>query len=53
MHMDHVIFSIMRDKNEVNILRNRSVKYNDFLYTYEETALDLLKKILVCQIACI
>lgn len=42
--MNNIIISTMRDVEEIEILRNKSGKYNDFTYTYEEPTLDLLKK---------
>jgi len=46
--MNQINFYIVQKENEIEILRNRSGKYNDFTYTYswtiEESTLDLLKK---------
>lgn len=42
--MGNIIFSEIKDENEINILRNRSSKYNDFIYTYDQATIDLLKK---------
>jgi predicted N-acetyltransferase YhbS len=42
--MKQITFSNVQNANEIEILRNRSGKYNDFTYTYEEPTLDLLKK---------
>ena len=42
--MNQITFSIVQNEDEIEILRNRSGKYNDFTYTYEETTIDLLKK---------
>ena len=35
--MNQITFSIVQNEDEIEILRNRSGKYNDFTYTYEET----------------
>ena len=42
--INDIIFSEIKDANEIEILRNRSGKFNDFLYTYEEPTINLLKK---------
>lgn len=34
----------MKNSEEIEILRNRSGQYNDFIYTYKEETIDLLKK---------
>jgi len=42
--MSNIIFSVMKDENEIEILRNISSKYKNFIYTYDQPTIDLLKK---------
>src|SRR3989339_765503 len=42
--MDEIHFSKLTDVGGIEVLRGRSGRYNDFVYTYERPTLDLLKK---------
>jgi len=42
--MNEITFAEIKDENEIDILRNRSSKYKDFIYKYEQPVIDLLKK---------
>ena len=42
--MSDIIFSIITDEHEIDILRNMTSKYKDFVIKYDENILDLLKR---------
>lgn len=42
--MNNIQYSIIADKNDIEILRGRSGKYNDFIYTFGKPTIDLLQK---------
>jgi GNAT superfamily N-acetyltransferase len=42
--MEKIIYTTMKSPDEIEILRDRSGKYHDFVYTYKEPTIDLLKK---------
>ena len=42
--MSNIIFSTIKDEKEIEILRDRSSKYKDFIYTYDQPTIASLKK---------
>jgi len=42
--MTQIVYSQIKDETEIEVLRNRSGNYKDFIYSYNEETLDLLKR---------